>query len=194
MRTYDITLTNAKAILQPRMSVLAGALGKALRDWNNSPSVYPVALDEFGRAVVLNQFWYTNASQEFRRQGDAGILLEPNGERYCFAVDSKLVLRFKHLDAQYCPRGNRTARSKAWEAQTWFPSTPPVVRLDFGYRLDITGTSVETAMVLFRNGNETVWCWQVWGYPVSEFASKPPIDMNGRRVYSRDDFSGAMLP
>ena len=194
MTLYQINLTRVKIILQPRMPILAGALGKALREWNHGLGQYHAEMTEFGRAVVLNDLWYTYAALEFRRQGDAGIVLEHNDERRCFTVDGELILRFKHLNDQYRPRNNWTVRAQAWETQAWFPSIPPMVRLDFGYRLDLTGTSVLTAMVLFGNGKETVWRWQVWGHPVSEFASKPSVDMLGRRVYSHDDYSGAMLP
>ena len=46
-------------------------------------------------------------------------------------------------------------------------------------------------MVILSVDGGSIWRWQVWGHPATEFAAFPGgRDMFGREVYSRDDYSG----
>ena len=66
-----------------------------------------------------------------------------------------------------------------------------MARLDFGYRMDPTGTIVETAFVMFNHGQATTWRWQVWGRQISRFAGVPN-NMYGEPVYAHNDYSGVI--
>ena len=191
MTPYYIDLTRAKATLQPRISVFAGSIRKAMQDWNNGLGAYHAIVDEFARAVLINQLWYAYSSQALR--GDAGISLEKHGNRHYYIVDDLLVLRFKHVDNSYRSWNYRTSRASAWEAQASFPTIPKMAKLELGYRLDLTGTVVKDAMVMLNYRGRSLWRWQIWGHPISEFAAAP-TDMLGRQVYTHDDLSGVVLP
>ena len=149
---------------------------------------YHTRLDEFARAVFVNQSWY-HYSDELHREDD-GIDIHRYGNGRFFTVDDRLVLRVKHADARYKVWDYPTARARARAEQRSFPTIPPLVHLDFGYRLDLTGTLVKDAMVILHSGKEQIWRWQVWGRAVREFAATPR-NMLDQIVYSHDDYSGA---
>lgn len=190
MSRYDITMEKAKSVLQLRMPTLAGALEKAVHEWSYGLSKYHKELDTFVRGVFINGLWYEYAKQGLH--GDSGVLLEKNGQRATLVIDKSLVLRLKHVNDAYRSRNYPTRRNLAWNDQVHFPSIPPIPRLDFRYRMDLIGVAVEDAMVTFGHGMHCSWRWQVWGYPVSEFAAVPR-DMFGRTVYSHDDYSGVAM-
>ena len=191
MVPYYIDLAHAMAVLLPRLPVFAGSLRKAIFEWNNGLGAYHAVIDEFARGVVINRMWYAFSSQSL--QGDDGISLEKHGNGSYYTVDSKVVLRFKHVDNAYRSWNHPTPRSRAWASQASFPTMPPLAKLELGYRLDLTGTIVKDAMVMLNYKGRPVWRWQVWGHRISEFAAAP-VDMMGRLIFSHDDFSGVVLP
>jgi hypothetical protein len=187
--SYYIDLNDARSSLQPRMWVFAGALRRAVEAWNeDGVSKHHTGLTESTRAVFISDLWYQYSSEKLR--DDPDVSLETCGTRHFYIIDEKLTLRFKHLNEAYRSWNRRTSRSEAWDLQLPFPTIPPMPRLDLGYRLDITGTVIVAALVVHRRGEEPIWRWQIWGHPISEFASAPR-DMLGRGVYSYNDFSGA---
>ena len=187
--TYYIKLSRARSILRPRMWAFAGALRKAVEEWNAEMSRYHATLTESTRAMILSDLWYQFSSQALT--SDAGVSLRPYGTRHFYIIDEILALRFKHLNDAYRTWNRPTPRSEAWDEQLPFQTIPSIPRLDLGYRLDLTGTVIMAALVIYKIG-EPIWHWQIWGHPISEFESAPR-DMFGRRVYSHDDYSGAVL-
>ena len=186
MKIHHIDLPDARSILQPRMTDFAAALKLAIHRWNSDLSAYHVTLSEFTRCNIISDLWYETSQKALTNDG--GVRLIGNRERRCFIVDDAVVLRFKHLDSNYRPRNNTNRRSDAWNCQTNFRDIPPVVRLDFGYRMDLTGTVVETAFVMLNNGARARWRWQIWGRPISRFAGTP-TNMYGDTVYVHYDYS-----
>ena len=191
MAPYYIDIGRAQATLRPRILVFAGSLSKAVWEWNNGLGKYHATIDQFARGVLISQLWYSYSSQALR--SDVGVSLARYGNGYYYIVDNLLVLRFKHVDDSYRSWNHPTPRARAWSAQVSFPTMPPMAKLELGYRLDLTGTVVEDAMVMLKYGEHSLWRWQIWGHPISEFAAAPR-DIFGRVVYAHDDFSGAVLP
>ena len=183
-------LGHAKVILRPRVPVFADSLRKAIREWNTGLGAYHAIFDEFARGVLISQFWYTYSSQAL--EGDSGISLEKHGGRPYYIVDDELVLRFKHVNDAYRSWNHPTPRALAWDAQAWFPTMPPMAKLELGYRLDITGTVIQDAAVILNYKGQSLWRWQIWGYPIGEFAATPK-DAFGREVYAYEDFSEVEL-
>ena len=187
---YYIDLEGARAILQSRVPAFAVSLRKAIHEWNNRFGAYHAILDEFARAVLINQLWYAYSSQALH--GDAGVLLDKYGNRYYYVLDDSVVLRFKHVDDAYRSWNHPTLRALAWGAQASLPTIPPLAKLELGYRLDLTGTVVRDAVVMLNYNGRSLWRWQIWGRPIDEFAATPR-DAFGRAVYSHDDFSEVVL-
>ena len=185
---HYIDLDDAKSILQPRMASFCSALFRAVHEWNTDLAKSHTQLDEFGRAVFVNQLWYHHANGLHR--DDDGIAMRRYGNGRYFTVDDRLVLRLKHADDRYKVWDHPTPRALARAEQRSFPTIPPFVHLDLGYRLDLSGGSVRDAMVILRSRMQQVWRWQVWGRPVREF-SLTPRNLWSQVVYSHDDFSGA---
>ena len=184
---YYIDMPDAQTILRPRVRVFAASLVRAMREWNGGFGQYHARLDEHARAVNINKLWYSFAEPAL--SSDTGVLLGKVSNGKFFVIDDKVVLRFKQADSSYRTRNYPTARALAWEQQAHFPSIPPLVRLDLGYRLDLTGTVVTDAVIMLKSSGHMLWHWQFWGHPISEFAAAPK-DMLGRLVYAHDDYSG----
>ena len=160
-------------------------------DWNGDLGKFHKYVDHFARGVLLSQLWYQYSLAALK--DDNGVRLVDNGERYCFVVDDRITLRIKHLNERFQTRNYRTRRAVAWDAQLPFPGIPNLVKLDFGYRLDLTGTKVTSAIIMLNNNKESVWRFQIWGAPVSEFAAAPR-DQWGNTVYAHVDLSQMVLP
>ena len=188
---YFMNMATAQAILLPRIPAFIDALRKATREWNDGLGAYHAILDEFARAVIISQFWYSHSHQLLR--SDSGVSLERFGNRHFYTIERELVLRLKHVDSSYRSWNHPTTRALAWNAQASFPSIPPMVKLELGYRMDLTGTVVRDAMVMLNYKGHSLWRWQIWGRQISEFAAAAR-DGFGRLVYSHDDFSAVDLP
>ena len=174
-------------VLTDRLKHFVRALKETMEVWNGphaeSQHIYDVAT----RSMVIQRHWYSISAEALR--DDSGVKLVNNYERHCFEIDGEFALRFKHLNSKYRPRNNSNFRSRAWVYQLNLPDLPPMPRLDFGYRLDLTGTIVETAMIMLCVGKEPSWRWQIWGDPIDVFAGTPEKDLFGRTVYAFDDYS-----
>ena len=179
MRDQHIKLLQARELLEPRMPVLTGQLRLAVAAWNARPESWQVSLDSKARGIFLNRQWHHGVQSALaddfalRRENNQG------GESY-FVLDDSFALRFKHLDKNLISRNYPTRRSRQWEHQLRMPGLPPWDRLEFGYRMDITGSALRDAFVLLRKSGIFLWVWQVMGeridtFPVQGtlFASQP---------------------
>ena len=183
---FHIELASAQRILRPRVRQLAGALRVVMLEWNNAPNGFHMHLDNYGRAVNINQLWYGYARQVLA--GDPAVSFAKFSNGYSMNVDDQLVLRIKQVDGSYRPRNSATRRALHWGQQLRFPTIPDLVRLDLGYRLDLTGSVVEDAVIMLTHNGHALWRWQIWGRPISKFASAP-VDMSGNLVYVHNDYS-----
>ena len=165
---------------------MCGALRASLQEWNNGLAPYHFDFDEFGRSVVINQLWYARSWDALRHDPGVALLKNSNGRYYI--VDEQVILRFKHVDGRYRSRNYPTKRAQAWNKQLPFPSIPPLVRLEMGYRFDLTGTRISDAMISLNFNNDSVWRWQIWGQRLDEFSSMPK-DMEGHLTYAHEDYS-----
>ena len=115
---YHIDILDAQAILKPRIQQLAYALQKSVHEWNTGLGGYHTVLDEYGRAVIINQFWYSFSQQLLF--SDTGVTYNQVGNGKYIVVDDAVVLRFKHLDQSFKPRNYPTTRSEAWGGNSIF--------------------------------------------------------------------------
>ncbi len=170
-----IALPEARHTLEPRMSILTSVLRTSVAAYNARPTAWQFSLDKKARALLLNRLWYFQVAQALHN--DTGILLVPNhGESY-FVIDEALVLRFKHLGGDLLSKNYQTERMRHWNRQLRMEGIPPWNRLEFGYRLDITGTTIRDAFVLLREDKRLLWIWQVMGLPISTFAAQTALPL-----------------
>ena len=186
-----VDIRDAQTTLQHRAPAFTGALDEAVGIWTRSMHLHAI-VSEATRGHIINDAWYQRAGHHL--VGDAGVVLKDNGSRHrkYFLIDDLYAIRLKHVDAGYRPRNYHTARADAWNTQMRFPTIPDVPRLDLCYRLDLTGTLIEDAILQYSQGDETIWRWQVCGQPVTEFAAVPS-DLMGRDAFVYDDYSGVTL-
>lgn len=168
MQDQHIRLSQAREVLEPRMSALATQLRLAVNTWNLRPESWQISLDTKARGIFLNRLWHHGV--QVALFDDHGVRRESNegGESY-FVLDDSLALRFKHLDKTLTSRNYPTRRAKQWEFQLRMPGLPPWDRLEFGYRMDITGSTVKDAFILLRKARDFLWVWQVMGERIDTF-------------------------
>lgn len=83
--------------------------------------------------------------------------------------------------------------SRKWTGQLPLDGMPQAARLDFGYRLDVTGSRIRDAFVTLPYQSTNLWVWQVWGEMVDIFTIPMPLyrDKHERR-FAFDDYSQAI--
>ena len=169
MKGTHITLGEAKRILDPRMSTMVNELRLTIVSWNNRPAQWQLSLaDPKARGLVLNRIWYQRIQSALAN--DRGVQRRPNaGEESYLEIDGLFMLRLKSLSRQLTTRNLPTKRSKHWDSQLTLPGLPPGNRLDLGYRLDPTGTSLRDMFVMFHINKSLIWVWQVAGISVGTF-------------------------
>lgn len=196
MTDQIFTLPEARDILAEYMPCWASALRRTMYEWNTGLAQYHAVLDESARAHNLNQLWYHHSNIALADYPEVELRKVRN-QRF-FSISDQVLLRFKFVDGRYQSKNYPTSHSRQWNLQIPLPGVPNVPRLEFGYRLDLTGTSVRDAMVLMKIGkarkktaSNVVWVWQVWGPPISEFPApgNTSSDMFGRVVYEYTDYS-----
>ena len=164
-----ITLQEAKRALASRMSTMVNELRLTVESWNNRPDQWQLSFtDRKARGLVLNRVWYQRIQSALTN--DSGIQRKPNaGEESYLEIEQSFTLRLKSLSTQLTTRNFRTKRSERWESQLTLPGLPPGDRLDLGYRLDPTGTSLADMFVMFHINKSLIWIWQVAGIRVDTF-------------------------
>ncbi len=105
-------------------------------------------------------------------------LKNSGGESY-FVIDDCFALRFKHLDRNLMSMNYPTKRARDWNRQLRLPGLPPWDRLEFGYRMDITGTAIQDAFILLRKGGVFLWIWQVMGDRIDTFPVQRQLSVSG---------------
>ena len=187
-----ISLTEARALLLPRVPQFIQALNLSMASWNSSPPAYAVHMDPPARATIIHRFWYGYCGQLL--SSDPGVRFKDlRGQRY-LVVDETICIRFKLIDDSYLSRNLPTRQSRLWNAQLALegPDIPRLDRLELGYISDITGTQVLRAYILLRVRDSVVWLWQILGVrdDTFQFARIPgATDMLGQLRFAYDDFS-----
>ena len=188
MELHAIGLHEAQTIFRARMPAFTNALREAVAIWTRSLHPHPlVTLNAVTGSQLINDAWYQLA--EHGLVDDAGVRLLNNAStnHKCLLIDGRLVVRFKHADSTYRTRNFPTPRALAWNAQKRFETIPDVVRVDFSYRVDLTGTLIQDALIQYSRTHEPIWRWQVWGPPITEFAAARR-DMMGRHTFAYENY------
>ena len=163
-----ITLAETQNILQPpRISALASALRNSVNTWNSAFASAQMVLDRSARAMIINQYWYSFANLAL---GDDPRVMSGIDQLQRFLViDERIILRFKLIDRNSDSRNYPTKRATQLRLQFPFEGLPESEWLEFGYRLDLTGTVIQDAFVLLRVGTRIVWLWQIGGNQIDMF-------------------------
>jgi hypothetical protein len=180
------------------MPHLISAFSESWRIWREDYRSQHLILNESARAIVVNQNFYWHAQQ--RLNDDPGVaFLEDNLQRY-IVFDEAVIVRFKLLGEGLESHNYPTARARQWVQQVALPTLPKLGRLNFGYKLDITGSVIDGAFVTLPNGIAAAvndWIWQVLGSPVDlttfGIQLRLPSLLNQQAiVYDYEDYSEYM--
>ena len=190
-----MTLTEARANLAPFMPVLTGALKLAVQNWNDRPPMEHQILDEIARGVIIGQHWYEFVNRLLDDEPRVQFH-HISGQRF-FCVDETIILRIKHVNRYNISRNYPTSRALRWNRQLPLMGVPASTRLEFAYKMDLTGTVVDRACILLRFSNAILWMWQVWGMRDDTFAQtsdQVSKDLFDRGIFAYDDYSLAGQP
>ena len=183
-----ISLERTRQILTPYVGSMLRSLREAVDEWNTGLAPYHIALDAAARAMILNRLFYFNAARNM-----AGVEFREDQLQRYIVVSDEILVRAKLFDSRLERRNYPTAHAREWVQQATLPGIPPLSRLHFGYRLDVTGTIIKDAFVTLPNGNLFTindWVWQIYGEPVEAFGLQPSLF--NRVVFQYDDFSQAI--
>ncbi len=164
----NISLSEAKTILGSRMGVLTTQLRLTIEMWNSRPASWQVSLDSKTRGMFVNRHWYHGVQTALSDDPMVRRIKDSGAESY-FVIENSFALRFKHLGRNLMSMNYPTKRAQDWNRQLRLPGLPPWDRLEFGYRMDITGTTIRDAFVLLRKGGAFLWIWQVMGHRIDTF-------------------------
>lgn len=197
-----MSLEEAQDILRPRMQSFTDALAHCQKIWNaGRDGAVPqqgyeqgyafahMSLDASARATILNQEWYTYANKTL--SGDRGVVFAKDQLQRFIIIDERLIVRFKLLDRDLCSRNYPTDRAQGWELQLPLDGIPPVARLTYGYRLDLTGVEVKDAFVTHPRGDINEWVWQTSGERIDTFAIPLRLRAVGQpevKVFAYDNY------
>ena len=168
MENQYISLPEAQGILYPdRVRSFVDALRDTLQSWNSELSSAQMVLDPAARAMNFSRYWYYNANIKLR--DDSGVKFSTVQNQRLFTIDESIILRFKLIDRKFKSKNYPTRTAMRWRLQYSLPGFPPCERLEFGYRLDLTGTVIQDAFIILRVGTTIVWLWQLWGPKLDTF-------------------------
>ena len=191
MENQFITLPDVQRILDPgRVRSFVGALRDTLKTWNTELASAQMVLDPAARAMNFSRYWYYNANLAL--SDDTGVKFNTVQNQRMFTIDERIILRFKLIDRAFKSKNYPTRKATQWRLQYPLPVFPPCERLEFGYRLDLTGTGVEDAFILLRVGNTVVWLWQLWGARIDTFPIQldlTPIGQTQPIVFAYDNYA-----
>lgn len=190
--TPDITLERAREILILYAPDFVGSLKAVLKDWNEGLGQFQVAMDASTRAHIHNQLFYHHFG--LRIATVSQIRFGKDQQQRYLIVNDQVLLRAKLLDRRLRASNFQTVHTTEWSQQAHLPEIPPVPRLNFGYRLDLTGTAIKDAFITMPNGDPHAvndWVWQLYGQPIVAFGQQRRLFPTGE-VFQYDDFSRAV--
>jgi hypothetical protein len=187
-----IGLEEARKILKPRMPQLADALRDSMSQFNEFPPVAAMAFDDPTKWMCMNRLWYFAA--QTRLTGVPGVVFDVHKLQRYVMFDERCLVRHKHFDDGMLARNYPTAHNRLWMRQGSLDGILPVGRLDFGYRLDVTGTRVQDAFITLPYERVNLWVWQIWGEEVDTFAIPQPLfpRQPSETLFAYDDYSQAI--
>ena len=168
---------------------LAEALRESVEMLNAFPPDAIIAFDAPTKYMCLNRLWYQAAWA--RLEHTVGVRYGEHGRQRYFSFGDRLLVRHKHFDGNLLSSNYPTDHSRDWVSQGYLLGLPPVGRLHFGYRLDLTGTVIKDAFVTLPYGNANLWIWEVWGERVDTFAVPMPLFGKPQVLFAHDDYSKA---
>ena len=126
-----------------------------------------MVLDRSARAMIINQYWYSFANLALG--DDPGVMSGIDQLQRFLVIDERIILRFKLIDRNFDSRNYPTKRATQLRLQFPFKGLRESEWLEFGYRLDLTGTVIQDAFVLLRVGTRIMWLWQIGGNQIDMF-------------------------
>lgn len=172
------TLSETQQILRPhRMSALVNALRNSVHTWNTRYAESQMVLDQSARAIIINQYWYYLVNQAL--SNDPGVLARRDQLQRYFVFDERIIIRFKLFDNSLHSKNYPTDRAQDWKLQLPLSGIPPCDRLEFGYRLDITGSVIKDAFLVLPEGDRILWVWQVLGSQIDTIGVQLPLTPSG---------------
>lgn len=172
-----MSLPAAKRVIHPdRALALARSLKLARDDWNEAYGMqqYILSKNRAARPLILGLHFYHHAEQQLG--GMPGIHFGSDQQQTYIAFDGRIALRIKQLTRNLQTVNYPTEHAKDWVSQIPLKiplagDMAPPVRLEFGYRTDLTGTAIKDAFIMLPNGianSVNDWVWQIWGEPAND--------------------------
>jgi hypothetical protein len=150
---------DAYDLLQPLFGKFWQVADAIQADWDAIPEAQRMKMTPTSKANNFHSFYLFHARAFYDDHPEVTILEK---RLFLVGVAGRALLRFKKTDKRLRTANVLTLFQKEYMQQTQLPGIPPeAARLTVGYKLDITGTRIESLVVFYPNGNGVFWDFEV---------------------------------
>jgi len=182
-----LSQSEVQTVLEPYHHLLRKVVEDAWQIWESVPATIRAMLSPTAQATMIHDF----VEHEVRNQLGhlPGVVLGECQRLFFAEVERKVVIRFKKLDSLGRASNVQTEQVKKYNAQGFLPGVPDVIKLNLGYTLDQTNTSITSIMISMPNGRHIAWHYSIPD-TVQTVATVTPLTPRrpregGRRVWPK---------
>lgn len=155
-----------RAALEPYHSKIRGAVVAGFAEWISigecrvakgyAPVLYPRTVSNYVFDAIVR-----NAMDAFSTDTTVRVIDQVQTAKFCFG--NMAIARFKKGDDDNLGQNIQTqAVLEFVDAQQSFPGMPPAAaKIEFIWTPDILGTSVESVLVVARDGDHILWSYEL---------------------------------
>lgn len=155
-----------RAALEPYHSKIRGAVVAGFTEWLSlgecraakgfGPVLYPRTVSNYVFDAIVR-----NAMDTFGSDPTVRVIDQVQTAKFCFG--STAVARFKKGDDDNLGQNIQTQAVLEYvDAQQSFPGMPPAAaKIEFIWTPDILGASVESVLVVARDGDHILWSYEI---------------------------------
>ncbi|MEN9937937.1 MAG: hypothetical protein RLZZ387_4516 [Chloroflexota bacterium] len=156
--TYDISVTEAKAVMQPHLPTLSEGIQQGWAEWSLLAQNKPW-LSARARASIVHDAIWAAVKQRFTGV-DGTAIVESRGLRV-LVLEDHIAIRFKKLDRELRPKNIWTQQQLAFVRQESLVGIPPVTRLTMGYVLTALQNDIEKIAVTLQRVDHLAWAFEI---------------------------------
>lgn len=159
LELLDGSQEKAQEILGPYEPTIRRAIERAWERWRDRPPEELLALNGRARAAMMWCFMKEEVSNALRETG--GVTMREHSGTCDYVVKNQILFRLKKLNRVGRSRNFPTPTSVAYYAQLEIEGFPRAIRLDIGYVLNPTRTSIREILVSCPLEKGIVWTYRL---------------------------------
>lgn len=183
----DLDINANMAVVQPYLSVLAGAVHRGFEKYQNNEHYSALARAAHDNAAAAkNVHRHILEEITIEIEGLSGLAMVNARGLMVLNIHDRALLRFKKMDEEGHSASFQTDQARKFDQQLPLPNLPPAAtRLTFGYEPDLAFSTIVRVLTACPLGPRTHWCAQV----IEEDAGVVSwVDITPRRIPGTEPF------